>query len=58
MLFRSEVYRRMPHARIIASHMEAVNHATLTRAALRGFLAEHAMTDRVQVPEDGETCVL
>ncbi len=53
-----EVYRLAPRARIIVSHMEAVNHATLTRAALRGFLAEHGMTDRVQVPEDGETCVL
>lgn len=53
-----EVYRLAPQARIVASHMEAVNHATLTRAELRGFLAEHAMTDRVLVPEDGETCAL
>ncbi len=53
-----EVYRAAPEARIVASHMEAVNHATLTRAALRDFLAEHAMTDRVLVPEDGETCAL
>jgi|TARA_R110001592_G_scaffold145195_1_gene368735 L-ascorbate metabolism protein UlaG (beta-lactamase superfamily) len=53
-----EVYRAAPEARIVASHMEAVNHATLTRAALRAFLAEHEMTDRVLVPEDGETCAL
>ena len=53
-----EVYKAAPEATVIASHMEAVNHATLTRAALRDYLAEHAMTDRVLVPEDGETCAL
>lgn len=53
-----EVYRHAPQARIVASHMEAVNHATLTRAALRSYLAAHGMTDRVLVPEDGETCTL
>lgn len=53
-----EVYRHAPQARIVASHMEAVNHATLTRAELRRYLADHAMTDRVLVPEDGETCTL
>ena len=52
------VYRAVPHATIIASHMEAVNHATLTRAALRAFIAEKGMTDRVRVPEDGENCVV
>ena len=53
-----EVYRHAPRARIVASHMEAVNHATLTRAELRSYLADHGMTDRVLVPEDGETCTL
>lgn len=52
------VYLSAPSATIVASHMEAVNHATLTRTMLRSFLQEHAMTDRVLVPEDGETCVL
>jgi len=49
-----EVYRLAPQATIVASHMEAVNHATLTRAELRRFLREHDMTDRVRVPDDGE----
>lgn len=52
------VYETAPQATIIASHMEAVNHATLTRHELREFLAEHHMFDRVRVPEDGETCSL
>ena len=53
-----EVYRAAPAAKIVASHMEAVNHATLTRAGLRKYLAENAMTDRVIVPQDGEYCAL
>ncbi|MBI5615593.1 MAG: MBL fold metallo-hydrolase [Gammaproteobacteria bacterium] len=53
-----EVYRALPHAMLVASHMEAVNHATLTRAELRRFLDEMRMTDRVLVPDDGEICML
>jgi hypothetical protein len=48
------VYEAVPGATLVASHMEAVNHATLSRQALRGFLAANAMTDRVRVPNDGE----
>ncbi len=50
-----EVYKAAPDVTIIASHMEAVNHATLTRKELREFLSEKAMTQRVLVPEDGES---
>ena len=50
-----EVYQAAPGATIIASHMEAVNHATLSRKELREFLSEKAMTQRVLVPEDGES---
>lgn len=53
-----EVYQTAPQATIVASHMEAVNHATLTRRELREFLSENRMVDRVLVPEDGETCSL
>lgn len=53
-----QVYRLAPQATIVASHMEAVNHAMLTRAELRSFLADNAITDRVLVPEDGEVCAL
>ena len=53
-----EVCCRAPTATIIASHMEAVNHATLTRAELRQYLAEHQLSARVLVPEDGETLTL
>ncbi|MGD9836086.1 MAG: MBL fold metallo-hydrolase [Piscinibacter sp.] len=49
-----EVYRAAPGATLIASHMDAVNPGTLSRAALRRFLDDEGMTDRVLVPEDGE----
>lgn len=50
-----EVYKAAPSATIISSHMEAVNHATLSRKDLRAFLLEQGMTSRVLVPEDGES---
>jgi L-ascorbate metabolism protein UlaG (beta-lactamase superfamily) len=49
-----EVYKAAPRATIIASHMEAVNHATLSRRELREFLVAHGMTQRVLIPADGE----
>ncbi|MGL5451876.1 MAG: MBL fold metallo-hydrolase, partial [Aeromonas sp.] len=52
------VYQAAPYATLIASHMEAVNHALLSRQALRTYLTEQGMTDRVWVPEDGEEIVL
>ena len=50
-----EVYKTAPSATIIASHMEAVNHATLSRKELRAFIVDHQMNSRVLVPEDGES---
>lgn len=44
----------MPDATIIASHMDAVNHATISRAGLRDFLRKHGKDGRVLIPEDGE----
>lgn len=52
-----EVYKAAPGATIIASHMESVNHAMLSRKELREFIGEKEMTQRVLVPEDGESCV-
>jgi L-ascorbate metabolism protein UlaG (beta-lactamase superfamily) len=50
-----EVYKAAPDAKIIASHMEAVNHWTLSRADLKSFVNEKGIADNVLVPEDGET---
>jgi L-ascorbate metabolism protein UlaG (beta-lactamase superfamily) len=48
-----EVARHAPDARVIAVHMEAVNHCLLTRADLHQRLHDEDLTDRVTVPEDG-----
>lgn len=49
-----EVHNACPKASIIATHMEAVNHATLSRKELKTFLTKHGSMDRVLIPEDGE----
>ena len=50
-----EVCLAAPKATIIASHMESVNHVTLSRGELRRFLDEKGMTERVLIPADGES---
>jgi L-ascorbate metabolism protein UlaG (beta-lactamase superfamily) len=50
-----EAYKAAPLATIIASHMGAVNHASLSREDLRAFIVDHRMNSWVLVPEDGES---
>jgi L-ascorbate metabolism protein UlaG (beta-lactamase superfamily) len=47
------VARLAPEARIVAVHLEAVNHSVETRADLHQRVHEEGLTDRVTVPEDG-----
>jgi L-ascorbate metabolism protein UlaG (beta-lactamase superfamily) len=47
------VVRHAPGARVVAVHLEAVNHCLQTRADLHQQLHEAGMLDRVTVPEDG-----
>lgn len=49
------VFKAAPAAMLIASHMDAVNHAALTRAKLREYSTQTGMLSRLLVPEDGET---
>lgn len=49
-----QVVKAAPEAKVIASHMDAVAHAMLNRAALRKELAAAGMLDKVQIPADGE----
>ncbi|RDX01175.1 MBL fold metallo-hydrolase [Listeria kieliensis] len=49
-----EVYKAAPQAKIIAVHMEAVNHWGLSRNNLKAFLEEKEICDNVFVPNDGE----
>jgi L-ascorbate metabolism protein UlaG (beta-lactamase superfamily) len=47
-------YRAAPNATIIASHMDAINHMTLSRKELRKHVDQHGIQDRVRIPADGE----
>jgi L-ascorbate metabolism protein UlaG (beta-lactamase superfamily) len=49
-----EVYKAAPDAKIIAVHMEAVNHWTLSREELKNFAAEKGASPKVLIPDDGE----
>jgi L-ascorbate metabolism protein UlaG (beta-lactamase superfamily) len=47
-----------PETRVVAVHMEALNHCQLTRAELRQFLINSRLEHRVDVPLDGEVLYL
>lgn len=53
-----QVCRAAPNARIIAVHMETVNHCLLTRDQLRERLAAEGLLAQVAIPADGELIVL
>lgn len=50
-----EAYKAAPNAKIISTHMEAVNHWTLSREELKNFTNEKGISDNVLVPSDGES---
>ena len=47
------VARLVPDARVVAVHLDAINHCVQGRADLHQRLHELQLTDRVTVPEDG-----
>jgi len=50
-----EVCRTAPSAIVIATHMEAVDHATVSRADLRSFAEKSGInTNQLLIPADGE----
>lgn len=49
-----EVAIAAPTAAIIASHLDAVNHARIGREEIRRFVEEKRLTEKVYTPEDGE----
>ena len=42
-----------PEATIVATHLDAINHMALSREALKQYVDEQGIGDRVQIPEDG-----
>lgn len=51
----NEVAEAAPEATLMASHLEAVNHCTVTRKDLRKYATLMGFSDRLLIPEDGET---
>ncbi len=51
------VCRAAPNATVIASHMDTVAHASLTRKTLKAALERRGLAKRVLMPEDGEAYV-
>ncbi len=49
------VHRAVPEASIIAVHMDAVNHMTLSREELADFVQDEGIDEQVSIPADGET---
>ena len=46
--------RYAPDLTVIASHMDAVGHATLDRKGLKEFITANNIADDFLIPEDGE----
>jgi len=53
-----QVCNELPTVKIIAVHMEAVNHCFLTRATLKEYLEQNEIASQVIIPIDGETIFL
>lgn len=48
-------YQATTDAAIVTTHMDAINHMTLSREVLREYVGQNGLEDRVRVPADGET---
>ncbi|MFM9276876.1 MBL fold metallo-hydrolase [Paenibacillus jiagnxiensis] len=44
----------VPYTKVVAVHMDAINHCLATRADLHGRLEREGLLDRVAIPGDGE----
>ena len=51
------VTRAASRARVVAVHMEAINHCQLTRSQLREAMQQEGLSDRVLIPDDGQELV-
>ncbi|MEJ5147530.1 MBL fold metallo-hydrolase [Sphingobacterium sp. MYb388] len=49
-----KVHETVPEATLVVSHMEGVNHNTLSRRELKQFLADENISEKVLVPDDGQ----
>jgi L-ascorbate metabolism protein UlaG (beta-lactamase superfamily) len=52
-----QVCRAAPQAKIIAVHLEAINHCRLKRQVLADYVAKANVAHQVMIPMDGQLCV-
>ena len=53
-----EVHRHMPKSILVATHLEGVNHNTVTRKELCKFAETNDFSDKLLIPDDGQTISL
>lgn len=51
----AKAYKKAPNTQLITVHMDAVNHTTISSDQMRKFVKQEKMTDRVNVPKEGQT---
>ncbi|MDU3382521.1 MAG: MBL fold metallo-hydrolase [Klebsiella pneumoniae] len=51
------VHFTLPEAKIMAIHLEAVNHCLVSREEMRQYALDNQIADVVSIPQDGETVV-
>ena len=50
------VCQAAPHAKVVAVHLEALDHCTTSRADLRNLAENHGISlDQLRIPADGKT---
>ena len=47
--------QKAPNAKIVAVHMDAINHMSVTRAQLAEYVEDKGIQNKVLIPIDGET---
>jgi L-ascorbate metabolism protein UlaG (beta-lactamase superfamily) len=52
-----QVCRAAPQAKIVAVHLEAINHCRMKRSALADHIAKARLTNQVMIPVDGQLCI-
>ncbi|MEN2280890.1 MBL fold metallo-hydrolase [Algoriphagus sp. SE2] len=53
-----KVYEKLPETKIIAVHMDTINHCFLTRKILFEELKKNSLEAKVKIPNDGESIII
>lgn len=53
-----KVFHHSPQSTLVATHLEGVNHNTVTRKGLREFAEANGFSENLLIPDDGQTITL